>query len=223
MKADLHTHTHFSRDGLTPPRVFVERYVRAGIDCVAVSEHNNIQGALEVQKIAPFKVIIAEEVKTSEGEIIGLFLRDDIPKGLTPEDTVRAICEQGGLVCVPHPFDRLRRSPLRESALLPILADVDIIEVFNVRNILQQDNERAARFAAEHGKLASAATDAHTPGEIGRAYVEMPDFNGPDEFLAALAEGRIVGQPASPLVHAYSTLAKVRWRLGWRPKAAVPR
>ena len=94
----------------------------------------------------------------------------------------------------------------------------DIIEAFNARTTLQRDNERAARFAAEHGKLVSAGSDAHTPGEIGLAYVEMPDFEGPEEFLAALAKGRIVGRRASPLVHAVSTLAKVRRRLGWRPK-----
>jgi predicted metal-dependent phosphoesterase TrpH len=221
MRVELHTHTHFSRDGLTSPEVFVERYVRAGIDCVAVTEHGNIQGALEVRRIAPFKVIIAEEIKTTEGEIIGLFLKEEVPRDLTPEETVRAIRQQGGLVCVPHPFDRFRFSPLREEALLRIVGEVDIIEAFNARNLLQRDNERAARFAAEHGKLMSAGSDAHTPGEIGLAYVEMPDFEGPQEFLAALAKGRIVGRRASPLVHFLSTLAKVRRRLGWRPKATA--
>lgn len=218
MRADLHTHTHFSRDGLTSPKVFVERCLQAGIDCVAVTDHNSIQGALEVQRIAPFKVIVAEEISTSEGEIIGLFLSEAVPKGLTPEETVRAIREQGGLVCVPHPFDRLRQSELREDALLRIVGDVDIIEAFNARTTLQRDNERAARFAAEHGKLMSAGSDAHTPGEIGLAHVEMPDFEGPEEFLAALGEGRIVGRRAIPLVHVVSTLAKIRTRLGWHPK-----
>jgi len=218
VKADLHSHTHFSRDGCTSPGVFVDRYVRAGIDCVAVSEHNNIEGALEVRRIAPFKIIVAEEIKTTEGEIIGLFLEEEVRKGLTPEETVRAIREQGGLVCVPHPFDRLRRSPLREEALLRIVADVDMIEAFNARTTLRRDNERGARFAAEHGKPMSAGSDAHTPGEIGLAYVEMPDFEGPGDFLAALGKGRIVGRRASPLVHVVSTLAKMRWRLGWRPR-----
>jgi predicted metal-dependent phosphoesterase TrpH len=200
------------------PQVLVERCLRAGIDCVAVSDHNSIEGALEVQRIAPFKVILAEEIGTSEGEIIGFFLEEEVPKGLTPEETVRAIHEQGGLVCIPHPFDRLRRSPLRHEALLRIAADVDIIEAFNSRTTLRRDNERAARFAADHGKPMSAGSDAHTPGEIGLAYVEMPDFEGPEEFLAALGNGRIVGRRASPVVHVFSTLAKVRTRLGWRPK-----
>ncbi len=218
MRADLHTHTHFSRDGCMSPEVLVERCQRAGIDCVAVSDHNGIEGALEVRRIAPFKVIVAEEVKTTEGEIIGFFLEENVRKGLTPEATVRAIHDQGGLVCVPHPFDRLRRSPLREEALLRIVADVDIIEAFNSRTTLRRDNERGARFAAEHAKAMSAGSDAHTPGEIGLAYVEMADFEGPEEFLAALEKGRIVARRASPLVHVFSSLAKVRSRLGRRPK-----
>src|SRR3990172_204249 len=133
MRADLHAHTHFSRDALTSVDTFAQRYQRAGIDCVAVSDHNNIDGALAVREVAPFRVIIAEEIKSTEGEIIGLFLQETIRKGLTPEDTVRAIKEQGGLVLVPHPFDRTRRSVIRESALLRILPQVDVIEVFNAR------------------------------------------------------------------------------------------
>lgn len=218
MRADLHTHTHFSHDGCMSPEVLVERCQRAGIDCVAVSDHNGIVGALEVRRIAPFKVIVAEEVKTTEGEIIGFFLQREVPKGLTPEETVRAIRDQGGLVCVPHPFDRMRRSPLREEALLRIVADVDIIEAFNSRTTLRRDNERAARFAAEHGKRMGAGSDAHTPGEIGLAYVEMADFDGPEGFLRSLEKGRIVARRASPVVHVFSSLAKVRSRLGRRPK-----
>src|SRR3990170_2176074 len=143
MKADLHAHTHFSRDALTSVETFVRRYQRAGIECVAVSDHNNIDGALAVRQTAPFRVIISEEIKSTEGEIIGLFLQETIRKGLTPEDTVRAIKEQGGLVLVPHPFDRVRKSPLREEALLRILPQVDVIEVFNSRTTFQGDLDRS--------------------------------------------------------------------------------
>ena len=140
MKADLHAHTHFSRDALTSVSTFVRRYQRAGIDCVAVSDHNNIDGALAVRADAAFNVIVSEEIKSSEGEIIGLFLQETIRKGLTPEDTVRAIREQGGLVLIPHPYDRVRKSPLREEAALRIMNDIDIIEVFNSRTIFSADN-----------------------------------------------------------------------------------
>ena len=213
MKADLHAHTHFSRDALTSVETFARRYRQAEIDCVAVSDHNNIDGALAVRESAPFQVIVAEEIRSKEGEIIGLFLQEGVRKGLTPEDTVRAIREQGGLVLVPHPFDRLRSSPLREEALLRILPDVDIIEVFHSRTILSADDDRARRFAEEHGKLMSAATDAHTPWEIGRAYTEIPPFEGPDGFLLALKKGNIVGRRSFVGFHVLSTLAKIRWRL----------
>jgi predicted metal-dependent phosphoesterase TrpH len=215
--ADLHSHTHFSRDGWTSPERYVRQTVKRGIDIAAVSDHNNIVGAIEVAKIAPFKVIIAEEIKSTEGEIIGLFLQEGIPKGLTPEDTVRAIRDQGGLVCVPHPFDKLRRSPLKTSALLRIIDEVDIVEVFNARTTLKSDNARALRFAEKFGKLQSAGSDSHWGPEIGTTWVNMPDFDGPEGFLKALRAGQIHGQIANPAVHILSTLAKVRYRLGLGP------
>jgi predicted metal-dependent phosphoesterase TrpH len=213
MKADLHAHTHFSRDALTSVDTFARRYQRAGIDCVAVSDHNNIDGALAVRESASFRVIVSEEIKSNEGEIIGLFLRETVRKGLTPEDTVRAIREQGGLVLIPHPYDRLRRSPLRPEAALRIMKDVDVIEVFNSRTVFAADNEQSRRLAEEHNKLMSAATDSHTPWEIGLAYVEMPPFEGPGDFLVALGKGKIVGRRSFIGFHALSTWAKIRWRL----------
>jgi len=213
VKADLHAHTHFSRDALTSVETFARRYQQAGIDCVAVSDHNNIDGALAVRESAAFRVIVSEEIKSSEGEIIGLFLRETIRKGLTPEDTLRAIREQGGLVLIPHPYDRVRRSPLRPEAALRIMNEVDVIEVFNSRTVYAADNERSRRMAEEHGKLMSAASDAHTPWEIGSAYVEMPAFEGPGDFLVALGKGAIVGRRSFVGFHFLSTWAKIRWRL----------
>jgi predicted metal-dependent phosphoesterase TrpH len=180
---------------------------------VAVSDHNNVDGALAVRESASFRVIISEEVKSTEGEIIGLFLRETIRKGLTPEDTVRAIKEQGGLVLVPHPFDRTRRSVIPEEALLRILPQVDVLEVFNARTPFAADDARARRLAEEQGLPMSAATDAHTPWEIGLAYTEMPPFEGPGDFLVALGKARIVGKRAFIGCHLLSTWAKVRWRL----------
>ncbi len=213
MKVDLHAHTHFSRDGVTSPRTFARRYQQRGIDAVAVSDHNNIDGALAVREIAKFNVIIAEEVRTSEGEIIGYFLRENIRKGMTPEETVAAIRAQGGIICVPHPFDTLRREPLKTPALLRILNDVDIIEVFNSRTIRGRDNERARQFALEHSKPMSAGTDAHSPWEIGLAWTEMPPFEGPGDFLAAIGRGSVHGRTAFVGVHAISTWAKIKWTL----------
>jgi len=217
IRADLHSHTHFSRDGLTTPKQYVRRSVERGITCAAVSDHNNIDGANAVNRIAPFKVIISEEIRSTEGEIIGYFLKDPIPKRLTPEETVRAIRDQGGIVGVPHPFDRFRGSPLTLEALNRIVDDVDVIEVFNARNLKQEDNRRAARYARQHGLLESSGSDSHWHGEIGSAWVEMPDFETPQEFLLSLRQGKIHGHLSSPFVHLLSTVAKVRFRLGMGP------
>jgi predicted metal-dependent phosphoesterase TrpH len=221
LKADLHTHTHYSRDCLISPERYVSRCLELGINCVAVTDHNSIEGALAVQRLAPFKVIVAEEIKTTDGELTGFFLKEAIPRGLTPEETIERVKAQEGLVSLPHPFDRIRREPLRARARERILSRLDVIEVFNSRTSLLRDSERARRLAAELGLPMTAGSDAHCAGELGTAYVEMPDFEGPQEFLEALRQGRIVGQRANPLVHLVSTLAKVRSRLGWRPKTTT--
>lgn len=158
-----------------------------------------------MQPLAPFKVIIGEEVKTSEGEIIGLFLKEEIPRGLSPEETVARIRAQGGLVCIPHPFDLLRRSRLRRHALQRVLSQVDIIEVFNARNIFPLANRWAASLVKANGLVASAGSDAHTPGEIGQVRVRMADFGTPQEFLTSLAQARIEGNHSLLTVHLGTT------------------
>ena len=217
IRADLHSHTHFSRDGLTTPERYVARAVAHGITCAAVSDHNNIDGANAVRRLAPFKVIISEEIRSSEGEIIGYFLHDPVPKGLTPEETVRAVREQHGIVGVPHPFDRWRGSAITLEALNRIVDDVDVIEVFNARNMQQRDNLRALGYAREHSKLESAGSDSHHHREIGSAWVEMPEFDTPEEFLDALRRGSVHGHLSSPFVHLFSVVAKLRFKLGMGP------
>lgn len=212
LRADLHLHTYYSGDGVSSPQEVVRWCIQRGINCVAVTDHNSINGALEVREIAPFEVIIAEEIKTSQGEITGFFLNEEIPRGLSPQETVARIKAQGGLVSIPHPFDRLRRSVLHHRALEEILAQVDIIEGFNARTLLRADSARALRFAREYGFPAGAGSDAHIPQELGNAYVEMPEFEGPQEFLASLRRGTIRGRLSSPTVHLWSTLAKLRKR-----------
>src|SRR5687767_13395971 len=121
LRADFHSHSHYSRDSVINPRTFVETCERRGIDCIAVTDHNEIEGAFVIDKLAResgrLKVIVGEEVKTAEGEIIGLFLKEWVPRDLSPEETIRAIHEQGGLVVVPHPYDVFRRSVITETAL----------------------------------------------------------------------------------------------------------
>ena len=184
------------------------------LDCIAVTDHNTIDGALAVQRIAPFTVIVGEEVGSAEGEITGLFLTETVPRGLPPVETARRIKAQGGLVSIPHPFDRFRRNVISRSALEEVTPFADIVEVFNSRNSLSADDRQAEEFAAVSGLLSSGVTDSHTAMEVGRTYVEMPEFDGtPEDFKKALAEGRVVGRRMSPLIHVLTTLTRLRKRL----------
>ena len=117
MKADLHIHSMHSPDSKTTAEQIVAQCQKAGIDCVAITDHNTIAGSLELKRIAPFKVIVSSEIHTGEGEVIGYFLEKEIPKRLSAKETVRLIKEQGGLVCVPHPFDDLRGSAIERNVL----------------------------------------------------------------------------------------------------------
>ena len=207
-------HTRFSPDSLMELEELVSRCVATGLDCVAITDHNTIAGALEVQRLAPFRVIVGEEIKSQGGEIIGLFLQEVIPRGLPSLETVQRIKEQGGLVSVPHPFDHFRRSVIERQALHDILPYVDIIEAFNARNTLQGDNRKALELALEHGILTSAVSDSHTPVEVGRTYVEVSDFDGtPAGLREALAHGNLVRRQITPLIHFLTTFTKVRKRL----------
>lgn len=210
IKADLHVHTCYSIDCLTPLEQIVTRCLELGINCIAIADHNTVTGALKLKEIAPFKVIVAEEILTPVGEIMGLFLNESVPRGLSPQETIYRIRNQGGLVAIPHPFGR--SLPWNNNMLTSaeVLSQVDIIETFNSRTPFSNSIARARELAREQGKVTSAGSDAHTLGEIGRAYVEMPEFDGPDGFLNFLAQGKIFGQKSSYLAHFASTWAKIR-------------
>jgi len=187
-----------------------ERCLERGVNCIAVADHNTIAGALRLRETAQFKVIVAEEILTVVGEVMGLFLSEAVPPGLSAQETISRIRDQGGLVAIPHPFGRTL--PWHSNVLVSrdILSRVDIIEVFNSRTPFSGSIRRAAMLAKEQGKAASAGSDAHTLGEIGRACVQMPDFDGPEDFLASLAQGEIVGHKSSYFAHFASTWAKIR-------------
>jgi predicted metal-dependent phosphoesterase TrpH len=197
-------------DCLTPLEQIVERCLELGINCIAIADHNTIAGALKLREIAPFKVIIAEEVLTPVGEIMGLFLSEAVPRGLSPQETIYRIRSQCGLVGIPHPFGRSLPWNINPLTSTDILSQVDIIETFNSRTPFSNGNAKAWKLAKENGKAASAGSDAHTLREIGRAYVEMPEFDGPNDFLNSLAQGKIFGQKSSYLAHFASTWAKIR-------------
>jgi predicted metal-dependent phosphoesterase TrpH len=203
IKVDLHSHTHYSPDSGNSLDDIVKVVQRRGLGALAITDHDRIDGALRLRDTRPpFFVIVGEEIKTSEGEIIGLFLSERVPPRLSPEETVAAIKEQGGVVYIPHPFDRVRRaSHLRARALYRVLPSIDALEVINARTTLPWDNRRAETFCRKHDLLRGAGSDAHTLREIGRAWVDMPPFEDAQEFLTGLKDGRALGRLSSPLVH----------------------
>ncbi len=219
LRIDLHTHTHYSPDGITSPQRFVTACRRKGITCVAVPDHNTIRGALAVNEISPFRVIVGAEIRSREGEIIGLFLSEEVPPGLSAQETIERIRAQGGAVSLPHPLDRFRGGVGAEglARLAPL---VDIVEVMNARTTLARDNDEAARLAEKHGLVAIAVSDAHSPWEIGQAYVDSDSFESPQELLEALRRGTLVGRPSTKLVHLISRYAVLRRKLGWKPTDA---
>jgi predicted metal-dependent phosphoesterase TrpH/glycosyltransferase involved in cell wall biosynthesis len=197
---DLHMHTDHSYDCATPVEVLLAEARAKGLGAIAVTEHNEISGALEAaEKAKGIKVIIGEEVKTaSQGEVIGLFIKEKIPRGMTLQETIAEIKRQGGLVYVPHPFDRMHSVPDYKH-LLDVLDDIDLIEIFNPRVAIAEFNEEAVRFAAKYRMIAGAGSDAHVPQGLGSVRIRMHDFDGPEQFLESLRTADITRNPASLL------------------------
>ncbi len=197
---DLHMHTDHSYDCATPVEVLLAQARAKGLGAIAVTEHNEISGALEAaEKARGIKIIVGEEVKTaSQGEVIGLFIKEKIARGMTLQETIAEIKRQGGLVYIPHPFDRMHSVPDYRN-LLEVLDDIDLIEVFNPRVAIAEFNEEAVRFAAKYRMIAGAGSDAHVPQGLGSVRIRMHDFDGPEQFLESLRTADITRNPASLL------------------------
>ncbi len=195
IEVDLHMHTDHSPDCATPVDVLLQTARDRGLGAIAITDHNEVSGALEARRIAAemggIKVIVAEEVKTAEqGEVIGLFLEEKIPRGMTMAETIAEIRRQGGLVYVPHPFDRFHSVPDYEH-LLDVIEEVDILEVFNPRVALTTFNEEAERFARKYRIVPGAGSDSHVAQGLGSVRVRIHDFDGPEEFLEAMRDADI--------------------------------
>jgi predicted metal-dependent phosphoesterase TrpH/glycosyltransferase involved in cell wall biosynthesis len=197
---DLHMHTDHSHDCVTPVDVLLSTARERGLGAIAVTDHNEISGALEARaKAAEYgvKVIVGEEVKTAgQGEVIGLFIEEKIPRGMSLAETIADIRRQGGLVYVPHPFDRLHAVPDYEH-LLDVVGDIDAIEIFNPRIAIAAWNEEAVRFAGKYRIPGGAGSDSHVAHGLGGVRIRMRDFDGPEEFLESLREADILGRPSS--------------------------
>jgi len=211
IKVDMHTHSEYSPDSRTPLASQAAAIKAAGLDVVCATDHNTIEGALRLRELADgFRVIVGEEVSSRDGEIIGLFLDKPAPRGLSAEETIARIRDQGGLVSVPHPFSRNRRFHLRRSVLERVWKDIDCIEVFNAREAFTRDNVRAAAFAREKGLPGAVGSDAHRASEIGRAWVEVEEFAGREDFIAALREGSVIGKLTGNYIHVLTRFDVIR-------------
>jgi predicted metal-dependent phosphoesterase TrpH len=196
VRVDCHLHTVHSGDAVTTVERLAARVREERLDVVCVTDHHTLAGAHEaLAREIGARVVVGEEIRTHAGEIIGLFLTERVPYVLPLEEAAGRVRAQGGLVYAPHPFDASRTSLGAEGLeRLRAMGALDVVEVFNAKIADEEDNRRAARFAAGHGLPGAAGSDAHDPHGVGAAYVEMPDFDGPGDFAAALREGQVHGE-----------------------------
>jgi predicted metal-dependent phosphoesterase TrpH len=209
-RVELHCHTRASFDSLTTPEAIVAACRQKGVDRIAITDHNTMAGIATVQALAPDLVIPAEEIKTEEGEVIGWFMTEEIPRGLPLQETLARLKAQGAVIGVPHPLDSLRMgSALGRESLMSIIEQVDALEVLNARCLRQRDNDGAREIAESYDKLMTAGSDAHAAREIGTATMLMPPFHDADSFRQSLAAARIEGRRSGGHVRFYSTWAKL--------------
>ena len=215
IRADFHIHSSFSPDSRFKIKDLIESCTKKNLNLIAITDHHTIIGAQEIQAEAPFPVIIGQEILSSDGEIIGLFLNRTVKKNMSAKETVKAIKDQGGFVQIPHPFDRFRNNHINKKALVEILGEVDIIEVFNARTILTKDIDQSIQFYLDNKEKFNlhkvGVTDSHTSYEIGKSYTELPMYDGQDHFLDSLNHGTVIGKKMSPFIHAvtrYNTWVK---------------
>jgi predicted metal-dependent phosphoesterase TrpH len=212
IRVDLHVHSSRSRDSTLAPAELVERARAAGLDRVAITDHNRLDGAFEASDLDPALVIIGEEIDCAGGaDLIGLYLREPIPPGLSVEETADRIRDQGGLVYAPHPFAYLKDARARARR---VLAVADIVEVHNARAFLRPWNRRARQAARAAGLPCAAGTDAHFGHEIGGAFTELPPFDDAAGLRAVLAHAHPVSvRMPVPLVHVASITVQLGKRL----------
>lgn len=208
-KVELHSHTVYSKDCLTRLEDIPAVVQQRGLDKLAITDHNTTEAALQLARIYPMWVIPGVEVMTTKGELLGWYIRDEVPAGLSPMETIQILREQGALIGVSHPFDRYRGGAWKLPDLMEIIEHVDALEVYNARCLHQVDNDKALTFAQEHKKLMTAGSDAHTHREYGRATIQVRPFNNNAEGLrGALLDAQIEGRLSLPDVHVSSTFAK---------------
>jgi predicted metal-dependent phosphoesterase TrpH len=194
IRLDMHMHTEYSRDSRVALADFAEIAKGAQLAAVCITDHDTIEGGLRLREMGTgLQVIVGEEITTADGELVGLYLEKKIAPGQSVDRSIDLIHEQGGLAYVPHPFSRNRRRHLRRSALERVVSKLDIVEVFNAREVASSSNLQALEFARAHDLPGGVGSDSHRRVEIGRAYVDVAPFGTPQELLAALREGKVTG------------------------------
>ncbi len=213
LRVEFHCHTIASKDSLTRPRALVEACRRKGIDRVVITDHNTVMGARAAQKLDPELVIVGEEILTTRGEILAAFVTEEIPAGLTPQETIRRLKEQGAFISVSHPFDEFREGGWAEEDLLEILPHVDAIEVYNSRCVYPRFNRAAKQFAEEHNVAGTVGSDAHAVFELGRSLLRLEQFEGPEEMRKVIRNAQFETRWSPPWFHLASRFAVLRKRL----------
>jgi hypothetical protein len=190
VRVDLHLHSRYSHDGQSTLQELIERCQECGLDRIALTDHHTVEGALELARIAPDLAIVGEEVKTREGEVIGLFITEGLPHFARPEDVMDIVHGMGGLTYVPHPFDR-NRSHFHAERIVELAPRIDIIEVYNPWCDAKA-NEAAARMAHDLGTVGAGGSDAHSARELGRSWMEIDEYSDATDFLEKLRHARHV-------------------------------
>jgi predicted metal-dependent phosphoesterase TrpH len=195
VRVDLHLHSRYSHDSRTSLDALIKRAGDCGLDRIALTDHNTVEGALELAHLAPELAIVGEEAKTLEGEVIGLFITRRVPPFLRPEEAMDLVHEMGGLTYVPHPFDR-NRSHFRAERIVELAGRIDIVEVHNPW-CEPAANAAAARLAADLDLVTATGSDAHSADELGRSWMEIENYSSPRDFLGKLRHARHVVKASS--------------------------
>lgn len=211
---EFHCHTHASKDCLTRPEDLIRVARKKGMDRLVITDHNSIAGAVAAQKLDPELVIVGEEIMTTRGEILAAFVQEEIPAGLTPQETIRRLKEQGAFISVSHPYDAYRKGGWQEADLLEVVPFVDAIEIFNSRCMDPRFNHRARAFAEKHNLPGTVGSDAHGAFEVGTSVLLLDRFTGPDEMRKAIRQAKVKTKLSPWWVHLVSRYASMKKKMG---------
>ncbi|HND50272.1 MAG TPA: PHP domain-containing protein [Anaerolineales bacterium] len=210
---EFHCHTIASKDSLTRPEDLVRAARAKGLDRLVITDHNSIAGARVAQKLDPELVIVGEEIMTTKGEILAAYVQEEIPAGLTPQETIRILKEQGAFISVSHPYDTHRKGGWLEADLLEIISQVDAIEVFNSRCMDPRFNHKAKAFAEKHDLPGTVGSDAHGAFEVGRSVLLLDKFEGPEGMRKVIRQAKMQTRLSPWWVHLVSRYASIRKKI----------